>query len=197
MNGVQFERNRIMTLAATTIPGYLAGTWSIDTVHSDVSFSVRHMMVSKVKGRFGSFSGTIVTAENPLESSVTAEVDLSSIDTHNSQRDDHMRSADFFEVEKYPTMTFRSTSIAGAGEEFVLSGDLTLKGTTKNVNLSLELGGFGPDAYGGTRVGFTATGEISRKAFGVDIEMPMDGGGVVVGDKIAITLEIEAVLQTD
>ena len=100
--------------SAATIPGYLVGTWNIDPVHSDVSFSVRHMMVSKVKGRFGSFSGTIVTAENPLESTVTAEIDLNSIDTNNAQRDNHIRSADFFEVEKYPTMTFSSTSVEAA-----------------------------------------------------------------------------------
>jgi polyisoprenoid-binding protein YceI len=184
-----------MTVDTTTIPGYLTGTWTIDPVHSDVSFSVRHMMVSKVKGRFGSFSGTIVTAENPYASSVTAEIDLTSIDTNNAQRDEHVRSADFFEVEKYPTMTFTSTSLEAAGEDFVLHGDLSLKGHTKNLPLKLELNGVGPDAYGGTRIGFSATTEISRKEFGVDIDMPMDGGGVVVGDKIAISLEIEAVLN--
>jgi polyisoprenoid-binding protein YceI len=184
-----------MTLATPTIPGYLTGTWSIDPVHSDVSFSVRHMMVSKVKGRFGSFSGTIVTAENPADSSVTAEIDLSSIDTNNAQRDDHIRSRDFFEVEKYPTMTFASTSLKADGADYLLTGDLSLKGVTKGVTLKLELNGIGPDAYGGTRAGFSATTEISRKEFGVDIDMPMDGGGVVIGDKISITLEIEAVLD--
>jgi polyisoprenoid-binding protein YceI len=178
-----------------TIPGYVTGTWTIDAVHSDVSFSVRHMMVSKVKGRFGAFSGTIVTAENPLESSVTAEIDLSSIDTNNSQRDDHIRSADFFEVEKYPTMTYTSTSVQADGDDYILQGQLSLKGVTKNVPLKLELNGFGPDAYGGTRAGFSASTEISRKEFGVDIDMPMDGGGVVIGDKITVTLEIEAVLN--
>lgn len=184
-----------MTVEVSTIPGYLTGTWTIDAVHSDVSFSVRHMMISKVKGRFGSFSGSIVTAENPLASSVSAEIDLNSIDTNNSQRDDHIRSGDFFEVEKHPTMTFTSTSVEADGGDFVVNGDLSLKGHTKNVPLKLELNGFGPDAYGGTRAGFTATTEISRKEFGVDIDMPMDGGGVVIGDKISIALEIEAVLQ--
>src|ERR1700712_2507072 len=120
-----------MTLTTAAIPGYLVGTWTIDAAHSDVSFSVRHMMVSKVKGRFGSFSGTIVTAENPSESTATAEIDLNSIDTNNAQRDAHVRSADFFDVEKYPSMTFTSTSIEGAGTEFVLHGDLSLKGVTK------------------------------------------------------------------
>lgn len=183
-----------MTQSISTIPGYKVGTWAIDTVHSDVSFTVRHMMVSKVRGRFGAFSGSIVTAENPLESSVSADIELGSIDTNNSQRDDHIRSKDFFEVETYPTMTFRSTAVKADGDDFIVNGDLSLKGVTKNVALKLELNGFGPDAYGGYRAGFSASTEISRKEFGVDIEMPMDGGGVVVGDKVSISLEIEAVL---
>jgi len=119
---------------------------------------------------------------------------VSSIDTNNSQRDDHIRSADFFEVEKFPTLTYKSTSVAAKGYDFLVQGELTLKGITKNVPLKLELNGFTADPYGGQRVGFSATTEISRKEFGVDIELPMDGGGVVVGDKIQISLEIEAVL---
>jgi polyisoprenoid-binding protein YceI len=184
-----------MTLTTTTIPGYIVGTWTIDTVHSDVAFSVRHMMVSKVRGNFRNFSGTIVTGENPLESSVTAEIDLNSIDTNNEQRDNHVRSADFFDVEKFPTMTYKSTSVSGNGDTYVLQGDLTLKGVTKNVPLKLELNGFTPDPYGGQRAGFSATAEISRSEFGVDIQLPMDGGGVVVSDKVQISLEIEAVLS--
>lgn len=184
-----------MTVETSAIPGYLAGSWTIDAVHSDVSFSVRHMMVSKVKGRFGSFTGSIVTAENPLASGVTAEIDLNSIDTNNSQRDEHIRSADFFEVEKYPTMTFASTSVEPAGDDFMVHGELTLKGITKNVALKVELNGIGPDPYGGIRAGFSATTEISRKEFGVDIDLPMDGGGVVIGDKVSISMEIEAVLN--
>ena len=183
-------------MTTATIPGYVVGTWQIDAAHSDVSFSVRHMMVSKVKGRFGSFSGTIVTAENPLDSSATATIDATSIDTNQEQRDAHIKSSDFFEVETYPTIEFTSTGLEGAGEDYVLHGNLTIKGNTKPVDLKVELGGFGPDAYGGTRAGFTATTEISRKEFGVDIQVPMDGGGVVVGDKIAVELEIEAVLRT-
>ena len=183
------------TTQPTTLPGLSTGTWVIDPAHTEVGFVVRHMMVSKVKGRFGAFSGTIVTAENPLASSVTAEIDASTIDTNQEQRDNHIRSADFFEVEKYPTITFSSTSIEPKGDDFVMHGNLTIKGNTRAVPLKLELNGFGPDAFGGTRAGFTATTEISRKEFGVDIDMPMDGGGVVVGDKITITLESEAVLQ--
>jgi polyisoprenoid-binding protein YceI len=183
-------------MSTATIPGYVAGTWNIDAVHSDVSFTVRHMMVSKVRGRFATFSGQIVTGADPLESSVTATVDLNSIDTNNQQRDDHIRSADFFETEKYPAMTFRSTGVRAAGDDYVLDGELDLHGVRRPIALNLEIGGFGPDAMnpGGTRVGFSAHGEINRRDFGIDITMPMDGGGVVVGDKITINLEIEAVL---
>jgi polyisoprenoid-binding protein YceI len=178
-----------------TIPGYVAGTWSIDPVHTEVGFAVRHMMVSKVRGRFRTFSGQIVTGENPLDSSVTAEIDLSSIDTGNEQRDAHIRSADFFEVETYPTMTYQSTGVRQHRDGFIVDGKLTLKGVTKDVPLTLELNGFGPDPFGGTRAGFSATAEINRRDFGVNFTAVMETGGAVVSDKITIHLEIEAVLQ--
>ena len=184
-------------MSTATIPGYVAGTWDIDAVHSDVSFTVRHMMVSKVRGHFGSFSGQIVTAENPLDSTVTATVDLNSINTNNEARDNHIRSADFFETEKYKEMTYHSTGLRPDGENFILDGQLTLHGVTHRVPLKLELGGFGPDGMnpGGTRVGFSATGELNRRDFGIDITIPMDGGGVVVSDKVQLHLEIEGVLR--
>ncbi len=187
-----------MTEATTvaTIPGYVAGKWSIDPVHSEVGFSVRHMMVSKVRGRFTEFSGELVTGERPEESSVTAEISLSSINTGNDQRDAHIRSADFFEVETFPTMTYHSTGVRVEDGDFVVDGDLTLKGVTKNVPLRLELNGFGPDAYGGTRAGFTATTGINRRDFNVNFSAPMQNGGAVVADKITIHLEIEAVLAS-
>jgi polyisoprenoid-binding protein YceI len=181
---------------AVQIPGYVAGAWDIDVSHSTVGFSVRHMMVSKVRGYFREFSGEIVTAEDPAQSSVTATIDLSSIDTRQEQRDAHIRSADFFDVESYPQMTFRSTAVRTQGPDWFVDGELTIKGRTRPVTLALELNGFGPDAYGGTRAGFSARTEISRSEFGVDIQMPMDGGGVVVGDKVTVELEIEAVLRT-
>jgi polyisoprenoid-binding protein YceI len=180
---------------ATTIPGYVAGTWAIDPVHSEVGFVVRHMMVSKVRGKFATFSGEIVTGQEPLGSSVSATIDLASISTGNDQRDAHIRSADFFEVETYPTMTYRSTGVRVDGDDYVLDGRLTLKGVTKDVPLRLELNGFGPDAYGGTRAGFSATAEINRRDFGVDFNAAMETGGVVVSDKVTIQLEIEAVLN--
>ena len=183
------------TLAATEIPGYTAGTWTIDPVHSEVGFTVRHMMVSKVRGKFTGFSGEIVTGADLLDSSVTADIELGSITTGNEQRDAHLRSADFFEVDKTPVMSYRSTSVRQQGSGYVLDGQLTLKGVTRDVPLSLELNGFGPDAYGGTRAGFSATAEISRGDFGVNWNAAIEGGGVVVSDKVTIQLEIEAVLQ--
>jgi polyisoprenoid-binding protein YceI len=186
----------VTSSTAVQIPGYVVGTWDIDASHSTVGFSVRHMMVSKVRGYFREFSGELVTAENPEDSSVTATIELSSIDTRQEQRDAHIRSADFFDVENNPQMTFRSTAVRTDGADWFVDGELTLKGNTRPVTLTLELNGFGPDAYGGTRAGLSARTEINRNDYGVDIKMPMDGGGVVVGDKVAIELEIEAVLRT-
>ncbi|HTU75087.1 MAG TPA: YceI family protein [Trebonia sp.] len=181
----------------TEIPGYVAGTWAIDPVHSEVSFTIRHMAVSKVRGRFDKFEGTFVTAEDPLASTVSVTVDASSINTNQEQRDAHIKSADFFEVEAHPTLTFTSTGIKDNGGEFDLAGDLTIRGTTKPVVFKLEVIGFGPDAYGGTRAGFSATTEINRHDFGVSFNAPIPGlpGGVMLSDKVSLHLEIEAVLQ--
>jgi len=180
---------------AETIPGYVAGSWTIDPLHSEVGFSVRHMMVSKVRGKFTKFSGELLTAENPLASSVTAEIDLSSIETGAEQRDAHLRSPDFFDTDNHPVMTYRSTGVRAKGDDYVLDGELTLKGVTRQVPLHLEINGFGPDPYGGTRAGFTATAEINRQDFGVNWNAALEHGGVVVSDKVNIQLEIEAVLQ--
>ena len=178
-----------------TIPGYVTGTWAIDALHSEVGFSVRHMMVSKVRGKFTKFSGELVTASDLLGSSVTAEIELGSIDTGSEQRDGHLRSPDFFDAANHAVMTYRSTGLRADDDGYILDGDLTLKGVTKSVPLALELNGFGPDPYGGTRAGFTATGEINRQDFGVNWSAAMETGGLVVADKVAIHLEIEAVLQ--
>jgi polyisoprenoid-binding protein YceI len=185
-----------MTSTATTpIPGYLAGIWDIDPLHSDVSFTVRHMMVSKVRGRFGSFSGEIITGEDLASSSVTATIDATSIDTGLEQRDGHIRSADFFDVENHPRWTFRSTGVRADGEALSVDGELTIKGVTRPVTLAVEVNGFGPDSFGGIRAGFSASATIDRNDFGVDIKLPLDGGGVVVGDKVQVALEIAAVLR--
>jgi polyisoprenoid-binding protein YceI len=188
-----------MSETVVEIPGYVAGTWTIDPVHSEVSFTVRHMMVSKVRGRFDKFEGTITTAPDPLASSVTASVDLGSVNTGNETRDNHIRSEDFFHVEKHPAMTFRSTGIRPDGDDYLLDGDLTLRGVTRPVTFRLEVNGFGPDAYGGTRVGFSATTEINRNDWNVSYngKIPGSDNAVVLSDKVTINLEIEAVLDKD
>ncbi|MCL6549887.1 MAG: YceI family protein [Acidothermus cellulolyticus] len=183
------------TTTVETLPGYVAGTWTIDPVHSEVGFTVRHMMVSKVRGRFTKFDGQIITAENPLDSQVTATIDVASISTGDENRDNHLRSSDFLDVAHHPTMTYRSTGVRRDGDRFIVDGELTLRGVTRAVPLVVEVNGFGPDGYGGTRAGFSATAEINRRDFGVNWNAALDNGGVVVGDKVTINLEIEAILQ--
>jgi polyisoprenoid-binding protein YceI len=187
----------ITTTAATTeIPGYVAGTWTVDPVHSDVSFSVRPMMVSKVRGRFERFSGQIVLADDPLASTVTAVVDATSLNTSNEDRDAHIRSADFLETETYPTLELRSTGLrTGGNGGYLLDAELTVHGVTQPVTFDLELNGFTKDPFGGYRLGVSISAEISRSDFGVTIDVPMDGGGVVVGDRIKIDLDVEAILD--
>ncbi|HZD02436.1 MAG TPA: YceI family protein [Actinomycetes bacterium] len=180
---------------AVEIPGYIAGTWTIDPVHSEVSFTVRHMMVSKVRGHFTRFEGEIVTAPDPLDSRVSTTIDLSSIDTRNPQRDDDMRSANYFDIQTHPEMTYRSTGVRRSGDHFVVDGELSLHGVTRPVELHLEVNGFTKDPFGGTRAGFSARTEIDRGDFGITTNMPMDGGGVVIGEKIQIFIEVEAVLK--
>lgn len=185
------------TNSATTnqIPGYVAGAWDIDPIHSEVSFTVRHLMVSKVRGHFKTFEGQIVTGATIEGSSVTASIQLDSIDTRNEQRDDDLRSNNFFGTDVHPTMTYTSTQVRADGDKYVIDGDLTLHGVSKPVSLDLEINGFNADPWGNQRIGATATGQINRRDFGIDISMPMDGGGVVVGDKIQINIEVEAVLR--
>ncbi|MGA9311772.1 MAG: YceI family protein [Pseudonocardiaceae bacterium] len=184
-----------MTATATApTAGYVAGTWDIDAAHSSVSFSVRHMMVSKVRGRFNGVSGRLVTGTDLRDSSVTTEIDVNSFDTGNVARDEHIRSADFLHATEFPTMTYRSTGVRRDGDDLLVDGELTVHGITRQVPLAVELTGFGRDPYGGTRLGLSATTKINRKDFGVDTELPLDGGGVVVGDTVQISLDIEAVL---
>lgn len=184
-----------MSTSPVTVPGLVQGTWVIDPIHSEVGFSVRHLMVSKVRGSFKTFEGTISIAENPVDSKVEVRIDASSVDTRDENRDTHLRSSDFFEVDKHPQITFVSTSVRPKGNDYVVTGDLTIHGVTRPVDLATEFNGVSPDPWGGQRAGFSAETEISRNDFGVEFNMPLEGGGVVVGDKIKITLEIEAVLQ--
>ena len=172
-----------------------AGTFTIDPGHSNVAFTVRHLMVSKVRGHFTRFQGQLTLDPDPLASSVTATIELASIDTNNPQRDHDLRSANFFETDTYPTMTFRSVGIRHSEDGFDVDGELTLHGVTRPVTLALDVNGFTRDPYGGTRAGFSATTELDRGDFGISTNIPMDGGGVVIGDRIQVFLEIEAVLN--
>lgn len=179
---------------ALQIPGLVAGTWDIDPAHTDVGFVVRHMVVTKVRGRFDNVRGEIVTAQNPLESSVDIAIDLTSVSTNNKQRDDHLRSPDFFEVETHPEMTYQATGARQEGDGYVLDGELTLKGVTRAVPLAFELNGFMTDPWGSTRAGFTGTAQINRKDFDVNFD-GVQNGVAVVADKIDIHIEVEAVLR--
>ena len=178
--------------STSTLP---AGTWTVDTVHSTVGFTVRHLMVSKVRGSFKDFSADIVTAENPLDSKVTATVQMASIETGDAGRDQHLRTNDFFDIENFPTMSFSSTSLEGGGSDYKLRGDLTIKGVTRPVTFDLEVNGLERDPWGNTKAGFTMTGSINRKDFGMEFNAVLEGGGVLVGDKVSIEIDIEAALD--
>ncbi len=172
----------------------LTGTWAIDPVHSSISFSVRHLVVSKVRGTFGAFSGAVTVGADGTPS-VTAEIDVASLYTGNEQRDAHLRAPDFFDVEQYPTATFVSTSVVPDGDAYRLEGDFTLKGVTRRISLPVQFNGVNPGMGHGAVAGFEASVVLNRKDFGIDIDMPLETGGAVVGDKVTITLEIEALKQ--
>jgi polyisoprenoid-binding protein YceI len=172
------------------------GTWAIDPSHSSIEFSVRHLMVGKTKGRFATWSGTIQIAEEPSASSVSIEIDPASIDTKDETRDQHLRSADFLDVAKFPTMTFQSASVKGSGTSWVVGGDLTIHGVTQPVELDLELEGVvEQDPWGRSRAGFSGETEIDREAFGLTWNQALEAGGVLVGKKVKISFEVEAVKQ--
>ena len=181
-----------MTATATT--QLTAGTWAIDPVHSSINFSVRHLMVSKVRGKFDNFSGAIVVAEDGTPS-VNAEIAVDSVNTGNDQRDAHIKSPDFFDVETYPIARFAAATVEPEGDNYVLNGELTLKGVTKPITLELEFNGVNPGMGHGEVAGFEASVALNRKDFGIDIDIPLQTGGAVVGDKVTITIDVEAVKQ--
>ncbi|MGN5236690.1 MULTISPECIES: YceI family protein [unclassified Rhodococcus (in: high G+C Gram-positive bacteria)] len=183
-----------MTASTTVFPGLTAGTWTIDPVHSSVGFSVRHLMVSKVRGTFESFTGTIVVAEDGT-ASANAEIQVDSINTKNADRDAHIKSADFFDTANHPVATFATTGVRAENGDLLLAGDFTLHGVTRPIELKLEFNGVNPGMGQGAVAGFEATTVINRKDFGISIEMPLEGGGAVVGDKITLNIEIEALAQ--
>ena len=169
------------------------GTWQIDPSHSSVEFSVRHLMLSKVRGRAASFTGEIHLDEVAHRSSVVVTIETSSITTGDERRDRHVRSPDFLDVVNHPTMEFRSTSLSAAGSYRRVEGELTIRGVTRLVELDVEYQGVGRDLWGATRAGFSATTEINRKDFGLTWDAVLEGGGVVVGDTITVALEIQSI----
>ena len=174
-----------------------AGTYAIDQSHSHVGFAVRHLMVSKVRGRFSDFAGTVEIAENPLDSKVSVTIQTASADTRDENRDAHLRSEDFFDSENWPTMTYRSRSVRPTGKgRYIVDGDLTIKDVTTAVPLEVTFEGGGGDPWGGVRIGFSATAELDREAFEINWNSPLDGGGFVLGKKVSIEIEAEAVQQS-
>lgn len=181
--------------ATVSILGYQSGTWVIDPVHSHVAFVVRHMMVSKVRGRFDRFAGEIVTGLDVTDSTVTASIEPASVNTGNRRRDDHLRSTDFFDVANHPVMAYASRAVRWDEDQLILDGDLTLKGVTRAVPLTVDLNGFATDPSGTVLAGFSATTELNRRDFGVSFDAPVPGGGAGIADKITIQIEIEAALR--
>jgi polyisoprenoid-binding protein YceI len=180
-----------MTDLSTLTPG----TWNVDTAHSTVGFVARHLMITKVRGRFTDFTGSLEVATDPLQSHVEATVNLASISTGDEGRDAHLRGADFFDVDgdSSPTMTFHSTGIKEEHGEYTLFGDLTINGVTRQVEFELEFDGVSPDPWGGTRAAFSASTDINRKDFGLEWNVALETGGVLVSDKVKVELEIQAV----
>ena len=174
-------------------------TWSLDTSHSEITFAVKHMMISTVRGKFNSFSGTIDFNEsNPALSTVDVSVDLSSIDTRDQKRDGHLTSPDFFDVANHPTMTFKSNSVKVLGDNRAsLTGDLTIRGVTKPLTLDVVYNGQAKSPWGTTSAGFSASGKINRKDYGLAWNVALETGGVLVGEDIAITIEAEIVKQPE
>ncbi|MDQ1083471.1 MULTISPECIES: YceI family protein [Microbacterium] len=176
---------------ALDIPGYKAGTWVLDPAHSEVTFTVRHMMISKVRGTFGMKSATLVAPENPLEATVEASVDVTSVDTKDEGRDQHLRSAEFFDVETYPTMDFRSTGVRIEDGDFLVDGELTIRGVSKPATFSIDFGGFGTDPWGNYKAGATAKTVINREDYGLTWNAALETGGVLVGKDVTIELDLQ------
>ena len=174
-----------------------AGVYDVDQAHTTVEFIARHLMITKVRGRFNTFSGTVTVAEVPEESSVDVTIDASSVHTSQDQRDAHLRSADFFEADKYPTLTFKSTSVALDGDGWKVTGDLTVRDVTRPVVLEVEFDGANTTPWGTQAVAFSASTEIDREEWGLTYNQALETGGVVVGKKVRIELSVEAILRKE
>jgi polyisoprenoid-binding protein YceI len=179
-----------------THPKYTVGTWNLEPAHSEITFKVRHLAISKVSGKFEKFDVTIVVAEDPKDSTIEATVDVSSVNTGQEGRDNHLRSSDFFLVEEHPHIIFKASGadLVFTGEDFTLTGDLTLRGVTLPVVLTGELGGVIDDPYGNVRAGVTASTKINRQDYGVSWNAALEAGGFTLGDDVTISIELELVL---
>ena len=179
---------QVQTAAATA--------WKIDAAHSTVEFAVKHMMFTTVKGRFTDVTGTVEFDEaDPTDGRADITIAAASIDTREAQRDAHLKSADFFDVQQYPTLTFRSTKIEGTAKRFALTGDLTIRGVTRPVTLDVTYEGTGKDPWGVERFGYAATGKVNRKDFGLTWNAALETGGVLVADDVKITLDLQLIRQ--
>ncbi len=179
------------TVAGDTLPA--VGTWALDPSHSSVAFSVRHLGLSKVRGRFSSFTGDVVIAEDPTRSSVDVAIEVTSIDTRDEKRDEHLRTNDFFDAETYPTIRFVSTDVSRDGDDWAITGDLTIKDVTKPVTVVFEQTGSAKDPFGNTRVGFEGETTVNRKDWGLTWNAALETGGVLVSEKIKLEFDVSAI----
>ncbi len=189
----RFSKETVVTLPE----GLTTGVWTLDMSHSEIGFTVRHAGISKVRGRFNEASAEARLRDSLADATLHATVKTASFDSSDANRDGHVRGPDFFDVEEYPEMTFRATSLRGDGEDYVLTGDLTIRGITKPVDLEVEYTGVAVDPYGATRAGFSAEAEISRKDFGLTWNAALAAGGLLVGDKVKINVEAAMVKQAE
>jgi len=183
----------VRTVGGRELPA--AGSWQIDPAHTSLEFVARHMMVTKVRGRFTDVSGTIEVAEDPADTKVAVDIDVDTVTTGAADRDGHLRSADFFDVEQFPTMTYRSTGIDTGGKTWKLHGDLTVHGVTNPIALDVEYHGVTTDPWGNAKAQFSATGELDREAFGLTWNVALESGGVLVSKKVKLEIEVQAALQ--
>lgn len=185
----------IVTDTSLSIPGLVAGTWKLDAAHSEITFSVRHLAISKVKGSFESFDVTVVTTDDPFETKLTASIDVSSVNTRQKDRDNHLRASDFFAIDDYPTIDFESTDVRQDGDEWLIDGDLTMRGVTKPVTFRGEFGGVTTNGYGMTVAGAEFSTKINRHDFGVSWNAALEAGGLTLGDDVTITIDAQVALQ--
>lgn len=183
----------VRTLHGTDLPA--AGTWTVDPGHAEIGFHGRHFLITTVRGRFTAFDATVEIADHPEDSRVDVTIDMTSVDSGDRTRDDHLRSADLFDVENFPTATFRSTAVTRDGSHGTVTGDLTIRGVTRPVTLDVEFLGGLTDPWGNDRAVFTATGRINREDWGITWNMPLDSGGLLVSREIGLELHVELVRQ--